>query len=150
MLRGRVQFEVWSRARLMASREPAPRLTPRALGCDCHVGRCPGWDRASRLLRAVVRLAAREDLLDPLPDQRLPSLRIEPDRYRRTVDPAELDEVRCFTLHCQQASMKGSVVASAEDREIAYLVTATAGLFNNMMNFQIPCRAAARHGATMV
>src|SRR5262245_22676295 len=64
--------------------------------------------------RARARFAARTDLVDPLSDHRAAGLGIESGRDRRTVDPAKLDLVRCFTRHRQQASVNGSVVTSAQ------------------------------------
>src|SRR6185295_10046479 len=51
----------------------------------------------------------------PLADHVPARIRIEPDGNRITVDPAELDMVRCLSCHGQQAIMKRSVVASRSE-----------------------------------
>jgi hypothetical protein len=110
----------------------------------------PGWDwRIRRLfdVRVVSRQHERllQDVESSPADHRGTHLGVEPERQRRPVDPAELDVIRRLALHRQLSRVNGSVVASAYKAQITQLVAATARLLQDVVDFQVSGRAAARY-----
>jgi hypothetical protein len=63
-------------------------------------------------------VARSKNLVKSFQDHHLACFGGHPDRNRRTVDPTELDLVGCLSLDRQQACMKCTVVATAQQAKI--------------------------------
>src|SRR5262249_55720384 len=93
--------------------------------------------------KLVLESRSLEDLFDPRSDHRLPGFGSEPERKRRTEYPVKMNFVRCLSLHAQQAIMWRGVMPAAQQCHIPHLVWPALGLFDDVMNVQIPRRPAS-------